>query len=47
MRKNDIIKTETGLFRVLAIDEDQVLAIDCEKKNMPTSFPICLDFHCH
>ena len=38
MRKNDIVKTETGLFRVLAIDEDQVLAIDCEKKNMPQLF---------
>ena len=38
MQKNDIIKTETGLFRVLAIDEDQVLAIDCEKKNMPQLF---------
>ena len=38
MRKNDIVKTETDLFRVLAIDEDQVLAIDCEKKNMPQLF---------
>ena len=40
MRKNDIVKTETGLFRVLAIDEDQVLAIDCEKKTMPQFFPV-------
>ena len=40
MRKNDIVKTETGLFRILDIDGDQVLAIDCEKKNMPQFFPV-------
>ena len=40
MKKNDIIKTETGLFRVLAIDEVNVLAIDCEKKTMPQFFPL-------
>ena len=40
MKKNDIVKTETGLFRVLAIDEVNVLAIDCEKKTMPQFFPV-------
>ena len=40
MEKNDIVKTETGLFRVLAIDEVNVLVIDCEKKTMPQFFPL-------
>ena len=40
MKKNDIVKTETGLFRVLSIDGKKVLAIDCEKKNMPHFFPL-------
>ena len=40
MKKNDIIKTETGPFRILAVDKDQVLAIDCEKKTMPQFFPL-------
>ena len=39
MKKNDIVKTEAGLFRILAIDEERVLAIDCEKKSMPQFFP--------
>ena len=40
MRKNDIVKTDQGVFRILTVDEDQVLAIDCEKKNMPQFFPV-------
>ena len=40
MRKNEIIKIENRSFRILAIGENQVLAIDCEKKIMPQSFPV-------
>ena len=40
MRKNDIVKTDQGVFRILTVDEDQVLAIDCEKKTMPQFFPL-------
>ena len=40
MQNNDIVKIEAGVFRILAVDEDQVLAIDCEKKNMPQFFPV-------
>ena len=40
MKKNDIINTEAGLFRILAIDEENVLAIDCGKKTMPRFFPL-------
>ena len=39
MKKNDIIKTEAGRFRILAVEEDHVLAIDCDKKTMPQFFP--------
>ena len=40
MRKNDIVKTDQGVFRILAVEENQVLAIDCEKKTMPQFFPL-------
>ena len=40
MRKNDIVKIEAGIFRVLAIDGENVLAINCEKKTMPQFFPV-------
>ena len=40
MRKNDIVKIEAGIFRILAIDGENVLAINCEKKNMPQFFPV-------
>lgn len=40
MKKNDIIKIENRTFRILAIEENQVLAIDCEKKSMPQFFPV-------
>ena len=40
MRKNDIVKTDQGVFRILSVEENQILAIDCEKKTMPQFFPI-------
>ena len=40
MNKNDLIKTESGIFRILSIEKENVLAIDCEKKTMPRFFPI-------
>ena len=38
MKKNDLIKTESGIFRILSIDSNKVLAIDCKKKTMPQFF---------
>ena len=40
MKKNDIVKIEAGLFRILSFDGEKVLAIDCEKKTMPRFFPL-------
>ena len=40
MKKNDIVKIEADIFRILAVEEDQVLAIDCDKKTMPQFFPV-------
>ena len=37
MKKNDLIKTDSGIFRILGVS-DNVLAIDCEKKTMPHFF---------
>lgn len=37
MKKNDLIKTDSGIFRVLSVG-DNVLAIDCKKKTMPQFF---------
>lgn len=37
MKKNDLIKTDSGIFRILGVG-DNVLAIDCEKKTMPQFF---------
>ena len=39
MKRNEIIKTKNGIFRILAIDTDKVLAIDCIKKTMPKFYP--------
>lgn len=39
MNKNEIIKTENGIFRLLAIATDKVLAIDCTRKTMPKFYP--------
>ena len=44
MRKNDVVKTDQGVFRILFIQNEEVLAIDCEKTTMPTFFPISF-FH--
>lgn len=38
MKKNDLIKTDSGIFRILSIDSNKVLAIDCKKKTMPQFF---------
>ena len=35
MQKNDILKTKDGIFRILKVDGNRVLAIDCDKKTMP------------
>ena len=37
MKKNDLIKTDSGIFRILGVG-DNVLAIDCGKKTMPQFF---------
>ena len=39
MKKNDLIKTESGIFRILSVEGNRVLAIDCEKKTMPKFHP--------
>lgn len=38
MKKNDLIKTDSGIFRVLSVGDNSILAIDCEKKTMPQFF---------
>lgn len=40
MKKNDLIKTENGIFRILSIEANTVLAIDCIKKTMPKFYSI-------
>ena len=37
MKKNDLIKTGSSIFRILSVG-DNVLAIDCNKKTMPQFF---------
>lgn len=37
MKKNDLIKTGSSIFRILSVGNN-VLAIDCEKKTMPQFF---------
>ncbi len=39
MSKNDLLKTKDGIFRVLSICTDKVLAIDCTNTTMPKYFP--------
>lgn len=39
MRKNDLIRTECSVLRILAIEEDRIMAIDCLKRNMPKWHP--------
>lgn len=40
MKNNDIIKTKDSVFRILNIDAENVLAIDCIKKTMPQTFSL-------
>ena len=40
MKKNDIVQTPSGTFRILSLEKEKVLAIDCEKKTMPQFFPL-------
>ena len=40
MKKNDLIKTENGIYRILSIEANRVLAIDCIKKTMPKFYPV-------
>lgn len=35
MQKNDLIKLESAIFRVLQIDDNRLLVIDCIKRTMP------------
>ena len=39
MKKNDLIKTEDGIYRILSIEANRVLAMDCIKKTMPKLYP--------
>lgn len=39
MQKNDLLKIENDIFRILKVDNDRVLAIDCKKKTMPKYYP--------
>lgn len=40
MKKNEIVKTANGVFRILSLENEKALAIDCEKKTMPQFFPL-------
>ena len=40
MKKNDLIKTENGIYRILSIEANRVLAIDCISKTMPKFYPV-------
>lgn len=40
MEKNQLIKNQEIIYRVLAVDSDEVLLIDCIKKTMPKWFRI-------
>ena len=35
MKKNDLIKHDGTIFRILAINDSNILAIDCIKRSMP------------
>lgn len=41
MEKNQLIRCQKTIYRVLAIDDDNVLLIDCIKKTMPKWHEIC------
>ena len=36
MKKNDLLKPNENIIRVLEIQQDKVLIIDCIKRSMPT-----------
>ena len=40
MKKNDLIKTENGIYRILSIEANRVLAIDCIRKTMPKLYHV-------
>ena len=40
MKKNSIIKKDNCYYRVLAIKDNEILAIDCIKKTMPKWYTI-------
>ena len=35
MNKKDVLKTNNGIYRILDIKDNRILAIDCKRKNMP------------
>lgn len=35
MQKNDLFRKDGSVFRILAIQSDSILAIDCLKRTMP------------
>ena len=40
MKKNDLLKTKDGIFRILSVKNEKVFAIDCQKKTMPKFYDI-------
>ena len=40
MKKSDLVNVDKTTFRILAMKDGGVLAIDCEKKTMPRVYPI-------
>lgn len=40
MKKNDLIKIDIGIYRILSLNGDRILVIDCAKKTMPKFFPV-------
>lgn len=45
MQKNDLIRSDNMVLRILSIDGDRVLAIDCLKRNMPKWYRLS-DLNC-
>ncbi len=39
MQGNDLLQNEFGIYRILTIETNKVLAIDCKKMNMPKFYP--------
>ena len=40
MEKNQLIRCQGTIYRVLAVEEDSILLIDCIKKSMPKWYEI-------